>query len=113
MDEISSLGDTLVFNVDGENIERMYISVTDFGLQSAVLADLKGGSREENAAIVLGILSGEILGPKRDLVVVNAAGAFVTAGLAGDLSEGTALAKEQIDSGRANAKLTELQEISA
>ncbi len=113
MDEISSLGDTLVFRVEGEKIEKDQISVTEYGLQPAVLADVLGGSREENATITLGILSGEISGPKRDLVAINSAGAFVTAGLAGDLREGIALANEQIDSGSALAKLKELREISA
>jgi anthranilate phosphoribosyltransferase len=113
IDEVSTLGDTRVLHVENEAIEELRIALSDFTLHPAVLADLTGGSREENAVITLGILSGEISGPKRDLVVINSAAAFVTAGLAPDLAEGVALADEQIDSGRAMAKLRELRETGA
>jgi anthranilate phosphoribosyltransferase len=55
-------------------------------------------------------LSGEIQGPKRNLAVVNAAGGFVVAGIAHDMSEGIAFAREQIDSGRALEKLRAFQQ---
>jgi anthranilate phosphoribosyltransferase len=73
------------------------------------IAELRGGGREENAASLKGILAGEITAAKRDLVVINAASGFVVAGLARDLNDGIALAREQIDSGRALAKLRALQ----
>ena len=66
-------------------------------------------AREENAASLKGILAAEITGAKRDLVVINAASGFVVAGLARDLNDGIALAREQIDSGRALEKLRALQ----
>ena len=51
---------------------------------------------------------GGTLGPKRDAVVLNAAGAIAAAGHAADLAEGLALAREAIDSGAATARLAEL-----
>jgi hypothetical protein len=57
-----------------------------------------------DAAILEGILAGNIRGPKRDLAIVNAAGAFVVAGLANYMASGIELAREQIDSGRALEK---------
>ncbi|HEY2614179.1 MAG TPA: anthranilate phosphoribosyltransferase, partial [Chthoniobacterales bacterium] len=66
----------------------------------------------ENAAHLENILSGE-KGAKRDLTLINAAGGFVVAGLAADMNEGIALAKEQIDSGRALKKLRALQQFHA
>jgi anthranilate phosphoribosyltransferase len=62
---------------------------------------------------VEGILSGATKGAKRDLAIVNAAGGFVVAGLARDMSDGIGLAREQIDSGRALEKLRGLQQFRA
>jgi len=70
---------------------------------------LRGGSAAENAATLEGILSGEIKGAKREMAVANAGGGFVVAGLARDMNEGIAKAREQIDSGRALEKLRALQ----
>jgi anthranilate phosphoribosyltransferase len=79
------------------------------GIARSILTELRGGGREENAASLKGILAGEITGAKRDLVVINAASGFVVAGLARDLNHGIALAREQIDSGCALAKLRALR----
>ena len=73
------------------------------------LDELRGGDSAENAAILEGILSGEIKGAKRDLTIANAAGGFVVAGEASNLNQGIALARQQLDSGRALKKLRELQ----
>ena len=75
--------------------------------------DLRGGDAAQNAAFLEGILSGEVTGAKRDLTLVNAAGGFVVAGLARDMSEGIGLAREQIDSGRALEKLRGFQQFRA
>jgi anthranilate phosphoribosyltransferase len=71
--------------------------------------DLLCGSPSQNGAALEGILSGEIQGAKREMAVVNAGGGFVVAGLARDMNAGIALAREQIDSGRALEKLRALQ----
>ena len=74
-----------------------------------MLADLRGGDREFNATIVRRILHGEERGPKRDAVLLNAAAALFVADRTRSLTDGWDLAAETIDSGRARAKLAELQ----
>jgi anthranilate phosphoribosyltransferase len=63
------------------------------------MSDLLGGSADENAAITRAILSGEMLGPKRDAVLLNAAFALSTE--CGDLPAGLDEARQSIDSGAA------------
>jgi len=112
MDEISTLGPTRVLALDGEAIQECAITpeaLAQLGIGPATLEDLRGGSREENAQILLGILDGSLQGPKRDIALLNAAAGFVVAGLASDLAEGLARAKEQIASGRAMEKLNALR----
>lgn len=112
MDEISSLGHTYVQSVTPETIESAGITVAqlrDLGLCKPTLEELRGGGRDENAEILLGIFENRLHGPKRELVELNAGAAFVVAGLAPDLASGLALAREQISTGRALAKLHALR----
>ena len=83
----------------------------DFGLPRSSLQDLRGGDREENAAIVRHVLAAEA-GPRRDIVLMNAAAALVVGGKAQDFKEGVALAAESVDSGAAAAKLAGLIALS-
>ncbi len=113
MDEISTMGPTRVHTVREGAIGTHAITpemLTALGLAPATLADLRGGNREENALLVRGILDGTLRGPKREIVALNAAAGFVVANLAPDLAAGLALAHEQLDSGRAFAKLCALRD---
>jgi anthranilate phosphoribosyltransferase len=83
------------------------------GFPRVEIEELRGGDRAENARILTGILTGQIHGPRRDIVILNAAAAFVICGLARDLPQGISQAHEQLDSGRALAKLKALQDFSA
>ena len=74
------------------------------------MADLHGGDREVNAGIIRRVLNGEERGPKRDAVLLNAAAALFVADRTRSLAEGWELAAETIDSGKAAAKLAELQQ---
>lgn len=112
MDEISTMGATEVHAVRPDAIQSQTIALDGVHLHPATLADLKGGNREENAAIVLGILDGSIRGPKCDIVALNAAAGFVVADLAEDLPTGFGMALESLHSGRALAKLRELQKLA-
>jgi anthranilate phosphoribosyltransferase len=112
MDDISTCGATTFTELHNDRTNGAVIDVRWLGIPGANLADLRGGEVAENARILEGILSGEVKGPKRDLAIVNAAGAFVVAGVVDDLREGIGLATEQIDSGRALAKLRALQQFS-
>ena len=73
--------------------------------------DLKGGDAEDNAGIVRAVLDGAP-GPARDIVLLNSAAALIVAGRAGDLREGVRHAAEAVDSGKAQAALDRLVEIS-
>ena len=70
-----------------------------------------GGTAEQNAAILSGVLGGET-GPAMNVVVMNAAAAIVAGGLAGDLPEGAARADEAVASGRAQGALDRLIQVS-
>lgn len=79
----------------------------EIGLRRASPEEIRGGSPEKNAQIVLNILKGE-RGSRRHVVLLNAAALFVAAEKARDFKDGIELAKESIDSGRALKKLAEL-----
>jgi anthranilate phosphoribosyltransferase len=110
LDEITTTGITHIseFNGLGEIISYQ-INPEELGIPLAMEQDLKGGEMvEENVGITQGILSGA-KGPKRDIVVLNAAYAFYTADRVKDIKEGIALAEESIDQGQAAKKLEMLK----
>ena len=111
LDEITTTGPTWVAEWTGSEVREFEISPADADLPTASEADLKGGGPEENATILRGILSGAP-GPKRDIVVLNAAAALVVSGKAKDLREGAAKARASIDSGAALKALDSLVELS-
>lgn len=111
LDELSPFGPTAVAEFYQERAVACSTVLTEwFPLQPGRLADLRGGDREVNAAIIRRLLSGEERGPKRDAVLLNAAAALFVAERTRSMAEGWELAAETIDTGRAAAKLAELQE---
>lgn len=108
LDEISTTGPTDVFEVTGETIIRRVWEPENFGMTRAEKSALQGGDAVHNASIVRAILHGET-GPRRDIVVANAAAGLLAAGLAHDLLSGVKLAVKSIDTGAARAKLEALQ----
>jgi anthranilate phosphoribosyltransferase len=113
MDDISTSGATILAELLQGKVISGVIDSRWLNIPPGALDDLRGGDATENAACLEGILSGEVKGAKRDLTLVNAAGGFVVAGLARDMSDGIALAREQIDSGRALEKLRGFQQFRA
>src|SRR5262249_54154462 len=106
-DEISNRGESGVSEV-GEGVVRTYtVRPEAFGLAHASIGDLLGGDRQQNAEIIRDILRGEP-GPKRDIVLMNAAAALVAGARARDLKEGVELAARAVDSGAAHGKLESL-----
>ena len=109
LDELSVLGEnTLAEFYQERGFANSNISVSDFPIQPATLADLAGGDRKANAEIVRRLLRNEDHGPKRDAVLLNAAAALFVAGKSKSISDGWELAEQVITSGKARAKLTEL-----
>lgn len=107
LDEITTTGPTLVFEIREGDVERFTVNPGDFGVPRADLSALRGGDKEDNCAIAREILRGAH-GAHRDIVLVNASAALVAAGAVIDFREGVALAGESIDSGAALRKLEEL-----
>lgn len=107
LDEITTTGLTTVFQVEDGRVQKGRWTPADFGVSSSSLEELNGGDVATNAQVLLAILNGES-GPKRDIVVVNAAAALFCARKAEDLKTAVALASESIDSGSARRKLEEL-----
>jgi anthranilate phosphoribosyltransferase len=105
MDEISNLGPSTVWAANGPDRLKSTIEPSLLGLAPATVTDLEGGDAIANAAILTGILDGSVTGPKRDLVILNAAAGLVITGIADDLSEGLHLANEAIASGAARTVL--------
>ncbi|MBA3944380.1 MAG: anthranilate phosphoribosyltransferase [Herpetosiphonaceae bacterium] len=109
VDEISLSAPSLVWDVrGGEQPRRFEISPETFGIRRADRASLQGGTVGENVAIARGILRGEDRGPRRDVVLLNAAAAMVAADYAAELPEGLALAAAALDNGSAMQRLEAL-----
>jgi anthranilate phosphoribosyltransferase len=107
LDEISLAGETKVGEVRGGIVRVYEVTPEDFGLRRAPISAISGGDAMHNAALIGTILSGG-LGPRRDIVIANAAAALVAAGRAADFLEGARVAAESIDSGAALKKLDAL-----
>jgi anthranilate phosphoribosyltransferase len=107
LDEISLAGETLVAEVRHGAVRRFTLTPEEFGVSRAPLESVRGGTAAENAAIIQRVLAGET-GPRRDIVVMNAAAALVAAGVAANFHEAAILAGEAISSGVAVAKLAAL-----
>ena len=104
LDEITTTTDTQISALIDGKVTTYTISPKDFNLTMAKSADLVGGEPTTNAKITRQILDGQT-GPKRDIVVLNAAAAIVAGGKATDLRDGCAIAADTIDSGQAKEKL--------
>lgn len=111
LDEITTTGPTFVASIIGGDLRSFEISPTDVGLPLATLDDLKGGDPTFNANAIRSLLDGQT-GPYRDIVLLNAAAAFIVAEKVKTLLEGVELAASLIDSGKARDTLAKLVAIS-
>jgi anthranilate phosphoribosyltransferase len=109
LDEISISGATEVYEILGGRIRQMTWTPADFGVTCSGLESIAGGGAERNAEIAVEILGGA-RGPRREIVLMNAAAGLVAAGAARDLMGGMVAAAESIDSGAAAEKLKKLRE---
>ncbi len=107
MDEFSTTGVNKVSRLDGGNVYTFALDAAELVLPRARLAELAGGSLQDNAAIARAILDGAP-GPRRDIVLLNAAATLVVAGHTSDLVEALTLAAAALDSGQARRKLDDL-----
>ena len=112
LDEISTLGPTKILELRDGRITARELNPPDYGISLGDFDSLKGGDAGINAAIIRDILSGKDTGPKKDIVVLNAAAAVIVAGIAHDFADAVAVAESSINSGKAQAALDELVKIS-
>ena len=108
LDEISTTTTTKISQMrNGGIVNTFEFDATDLGISQVTLFDLQGGKPEENAGIIEAIIKGET-GPKRDIVLLNAAAGIVVGGKAQTLEEGLKLASESVNSGAALHVLNQL-----
>jgi len=110
LDELSTTTTSSVWDVDG-GVTQSSFDPSSLGLKQATASDLSGGSAEENARLCMDVLAGGD-GPLHDAVALNAGAALVVAGVASDLKEGLARARESLDSGAAAKALDAMRETS-
>ena len=111
LDELSTTGPSFVSQIKNGNLTSFEITPEDAGLPRASLEDIVGGDPEHNAGQVRKLLDGA-KGPYRDIVLLNAAAAFIVCDTVETLREGVALGTDIIDSGKARAALEKLVGIS-
>ncbi|MHB1127185.1 MAG: anthranilate phosphoribosyltransferase [Bacillota bacterium] len=111
MDEASHAGETKVSRLSGGQVVTYYIKPEDAGISRGRQQDLLGGSAADNAGITREILRGE-QGPRRDVVLLNAALALMAAGVTSSLTEAKEIAAAALDSGAALNKLDSLIKMS-
>lgn len=111
LDEVSSAGPTTVAALEDGAVRSFEVTPEDAGLPRRPLAALAGGDAAANAAIAEEVLAGAP-GPRREVVLLNAAAALLAAGRASDLREGAARAARAVDEGGARALLARVREAS-
>ena len=111
LDELTTTGETSVAEVRDGQVRLFTITPEAVGLKRAALADLTGGTPAENAQALRRLLAGET-GAYRDIVLLNAAAAFLVADEVETLREGVDLAAAVIDDGRAQGALDKLVSVA-
>lgn len=111
LDELSVTATSTVHELRDGRVTTHRVDPEELGFERADAADLRGGDASENAEAARQILAGQT-GARRDIVVLNAAGALIVAGVVDDLAAGVSLAEAVIDDGRASAALDALIAVS-
>ncbi len=99
LDELTTTGTSRIARLHNGEVTTFNFDPAELGFERATLADLQGGDAQTNASIARTLLSGELAGPKRDVVLLNAAAALSLD--SGDFQTGLQTARESIDSGAA------------
>jgi anthranilate phosphoribosyltransferase len=99
LDELSTTGINRVSRLDDHGVRTYELDSQELGFELAHLDDLLGDTEVENAQILRDVLAGIDRGPRRDIVLLNAAAALALE--SGDFKHGVELASRSIDSGKA------------
>ncbi|MBI5930749.1 MAG: anthranilate phosphoribosyltransferase [Chloroflexi bacterium] len=108
LDEMSTLGATHVSQLQAGQVETYEIEPSKLGLKQAAIEDILGGTPEENAYVTRELLSGRGTTAQREIVMLNAAAAFVVAGITSTLEDGLQKSAQVMDSGKGLEKLEAL-----
>lgn len=111
LDEITTTGPTHFCEYNGQDLLSYDISPDEVGLPVARPEELKGGDLEDGLRIFSAILNGEA-GPRRDIVLLNAAYALYVSEKVTSIEDGLILAARSLDDGQAKAKLEALKEFT-
>lgn len=103
LDEVTTTGETLAFEIRDGRVTRRTFEPADFALKAVAPEAIRGGDKARNLAIAESVLAGEP-GAARDIVIANSAAALLVAGQVESLLEGAAIAAVSLDSGAARAK---------
>lgn len=112
MDEISTAGLTKIVELRDGRITDKKLNSQDFGIPPTTVDQLKVADAKTSAKVIRDILTGKEKGPRRDIVILNAAAAIIAAGLADDFGSAIKLANVSVSNGRALACLEKLIEFS-
>ncbi|MFC5365756.1 anthranilate phosphoribosyltransferase [Salinirubrum litoreum] len=110
MDEIAIHDETAVAEIHGGEITEYTLTPADIGIDRAPIEAVTGGTPQANADDLVGIVEGDVTGPKRDIILANAGAAVYVAGLADSIEEGVTVAAQAINSGDAAEKLDALRD---
>jgi anthranilate phosphoribosyltransferase len=111
LDELTTTASSRVFELKDGRVTEYGLDPKDLGLGRARAQDLQGGTPAENATLLRLVLDGEA-GPRREVVVLNAAAAILAAGKGNDWGQAISSARESLDSGKAKRALSRLVEAS-
>lgn len=112
MDEISTLGKTKIYKLTDDKITFFELDPAALGITATNLDELKTGDALYNASLIKAILEGKDKGPRKDIVVLNAAAGIIVSGLADEFEPAMKLADKSITSGKALQYLKKLIEVS-
>lgn len=113
LDEISTIGVTVVAHLREANVVKKELKPSDFGVKTAKISDLQTQSAQESADAIVKILCGDKNeAAKTDIVLVNAAAGIIVGGKASNFKEGIEIAQKSIASGAAYTKLKALVKAS-
>jgi anthranilate phosphoribosyltransferase len=107
LDEITTTANTQVLEIRDGTIRSFTVDPVALGFPLATIADLRGGTAQENGAHLRAVLEGKP-GPHADIVILNAAAGLVATGVADELSEGCEKARAAITNGSALGSLERL-----
>ena len=111
LDEISIGNKTAVAELKNGRVSTYILNPRDYGFRKYSVGKIAGGSAKQNARILRSVLKGE-KGPRRDIVILNAAAGIIAGGKAKNFREGIAQAAHSIDSSKALEKLELLRKFN-